>query len=276
MTGSPTNRPLRVLIVDDEELARAALRSLLDRESGVEVVGEANGGESGLVAVRDLSPDLLLLDIQMPRMDGFELVQRLDAPPPLVVFVTAYDDYAIAAFRALALDYLLKPCSAEALRAALDRARRQLEADDLADLGRRLQRLAASTPQLPTDPPPVDAASRSSDGAVRLERIAARKRDRTVVIDVSDVEWIEADDYCVRVHASGAVHVLRRSLKWFGERLDPRRFVRVHRSALVNLAHLREIQHRGADDHVAILTSGAEVPLSRRGRDAMDRALESG
>ncbi|MEO1083757.1 MAG: LytTR family DNA-binding domain-containing protein, partial [Acidobacteriota bacterium] len=107
----------------------------------------------------------------------------------------------------------------------------------------------------------------------RLQRFTARKRNRTVVVEVDDIEWIEADDYCVRVHVAGSTHVIRRSLKWFGERLDAEKFLRVHRSAVLNLAHLIEIRHRGPDDHVAVVSSGCEVPLSRTGRDLLNRAL---
>lgn len=260
--GEPKT-PLRVMVVDDEELARQALIQLLDRDDGVQLAGEFADGESALEATRIEPPDVLLVDIQMPVMDGFELVRRLGPPPPLVIFVTAYDRYAVRAFRALALDYLLKPCSEDDLQNALARARAQLETGQLADIGRRLLQLAAgpiAEVEEPISPEP-------------LRRFTARKRHRTVIVEVDDIEWIEADDYCVRVHVAGATHVIRRSMKWFGERLDAKAFIRVHRSALLNLAHLREIRHRGPDDHVAVVSSGAEVPLSRAGRELLGQAL---
>ncbi|MCG8456135.1 MAG: LytTR family DNA-binding domain-containing protein, partial [Holophagales bacterium] len=263
---------LRVSVVDDEPLARRALLELLRRDPGAEVVGEYADGGAALDGIRANPPDVLLLDIQMPVMDGLEVARRLGAPPPLVVFVTAYDRYAVHAFRSLALDYLLKPCSEKDLRDVLERARRRLESDELAEVGRRILRLAEGT----VDGEEVSAAGRGRDaGPEYLQRFTARKHNRTVMVQVEQIEWIEADDYCVRVHAAGACHVLRRSLKWFGERLDPDQFVRVHRSALINLAHLREIRHRGADDQTAILSSGAEVPLSRAGREAIREALPS-
>ncbi|MEM6453962.1 MAG: LytTR family DNA-binding domain-containing protein [Acidobacteriota bacterium] len=249
---------LRVMVVDDEPLAREALIVLLRRIDDVRVTGTYGDGQRALDAVREDPPDALLVDVQMPVMDGFALVRALGPPPPLVIFVTAFDHYAVRAFESLALDYLLKPCSEEALRRALRRARRRIEADELADVGRRLVRLAAETQP------------------AYLQRFTARKRNRTVLVQVDEIAWIEADDYCVRVHlVDGASHTLRRSLKWFGEQLDPAQFVRVHRSALVNLAHLREIRHPVGDDSVAVLASGAEVPLSRSGREALDAVLPS-
>ncbi|MEM8997384.1 MAG: LytTR family DNA-binding domain-containing protein [Acidobacteriota bacterium] len=262
-SGGVPGGPLRVMVVDDEELARKALIQLLERHGGARLAGEFGDGHAALEAARADPPDVILVDIQMPVMDGFELVRRLGPPPPLVIFVTAYDRYAIRAFRALALDYLLKPCSEADLRGALERARAHLETGELADIGRRLLRLAAGSLDGPGEP----------ESPERLERFTARKRHRTVIVEVGDVEWIEADDYCVKVHLAGATHVIRRSLKWFGERLDPERFLRVHRSAVLNLAHLREIRHRGPDDHVAVVSSGSEVPLSRAGRELLNRAL---
>jgi len=268
VSGAPgITVPLRVMVVDDEELARKALIELLARDDGAEVVGAFGDGKAALEAARREPPDVILVDIRMPVMDGFELVRRLGPPPPLVIFVTAYDRYAIRAFRALALDYLLKPCSEKDLRSALARARERLETDELAEIGRRLLRLAG-TGEAP------DASQGAEEAEPHyLRRFTTRKRHRTVLVEVDDIEWIEADDYCVRVHVADNTHVLRRSLKWFGDRLDPEKFIRVHRSALLNLAHLQEIQHRGVDDHVAILSSGHEVPLSRAGRELLRKAL---
>ncbi|MEM9555269.1 MAG: response regulator [Acidobacteriota bacterium] len=258
---------LRLVIVDDEALARQALRNLLQRDATVRVVGEAADGFSALELIAREQPDLLLVDIQMPAMDGFELVRRLGPEPPLVIFVTAYDQYAVRAFRSWALDYLLKPCSEQDLQNALHRARGRLRSNEMATLGRRMLEAIADGLPSAAEPPSTP------DNPTYLQRFTARKRSRTVLVAVDEIEWIEADDYCVRVHVPGAAHVLRRSLKWFGERLDPALFVRVHRSALINLAHLREIEHRGPDDHVAILVSGTEVPLSRVGRELLREAL---
>lgn len=258
-------RELRVLLVDDEPLALQALRELVKRLDDVRIVAERGDGESALEAIRETRPDVVLLDIQMPRMDGFELLRRLGAaPPPLVIFVTAYDHYAVRAFRALALDYLLKPCSEKDLRQALDRARDQLDSEHLSEIGRRMLRLVSD-----------DSVFGQPEKPEYLRQITARKRKRTVLVDVGEIEWIEADDYCVRIHQrDGEVHVLRRSLKWFGERLDPEQFLRVHRSALINRSYLREILHLAADDHMAVLASGAQVPISRSGREALDRFLD--
>ena len=236
----PNAIPLRVLIADDEPLARAQLRRLL-RDHDVEVVGECAAGESVLREVRHQRPDALLLDIQMPRLDGLELARRLlGDSKPSVVFVTAYDEYAIEAMRANAVDYLLKPIEPAELAAAVGRIRECV------------------------------ARSRAP-----ITRLTLRGRNGITVLDLATVDRIIADGNYVTVYAAGRAHSVRRTLASMEALLDPRRFARVHRSAIVNLATVREVQPWFRGEYVAILTLGAKVRIGASYRDAFFARLET-
>jgi two-component system LytT family response regulator len=238
---------MRTVIVDDEPLAREGLRMMLARHADVEVVGEAGGGRDGLALVERLAPDLLLVDVQMPEIDGLELVARLGlggraARPPAVVFVTAHDEFAIDAFTVHALDYVVKPVDEQRLAVSLDRARAQ----------RRLELLAADR-----DPPVV--------------RLPIRDGDRLHLVPIDEIEWIQAADYYVEVHAGSSVHLHRESLQRLEVMLDDR-FVRIHRSRLVNRRRIRELRREGRRDLVVVLDTGAELPVARSQHAAL-RAL---
>jgi two-component system, LytTR family, response regulator len=220
--------------------------------------------------VEDLHPDVLPLDVQMPELDGFgviaELGDSLDALPP-TIFVTAHDSFAVRAFETHALDYLLKPVGEQRFDAALARLRRELENHKAIELGRRMADLVAT----------VGERGRSASGAAPRRdaprgRLIARLGDRSTVIAVDDIDWIEAQDYCAAVHVGDAVHVIRQSLNALESELDPARFVRVHRGAMVNVARIRELHH-GAGELVVVLHSGARLPVSRRRREALERLL---
>jgi two-component system LytT family response regulator len=243
---------LRVLLVDDEPLARTLLRVLLARDSSVEVVGECSGAEAVAETLRT-RPQIVFLDVQMPDMDGFEVLERLGrARPPAVVFVTAYDQYAVRAFEVHAVDYLLKPVSEERLREALGRAKARAA-------GR--------------------GGSAAEDGLAALLRDRARypsrllvpARGRTVVVEVKGIDWIEATDYYASIHAGGQTHLLRQTMGELERLLDPTRFFRVHRSAIVNLDRVREIQPLFRGDSELLLTTGARVRLSRSRRADFQR-----
>jgi DNA-binding LytR/AlgR family response regulator len=238
------------LIVDDEAPARERLKRLLANLDRVEVVGEAADGIQAVEAIESLRPDLVLLDIQMPGMDGFDVVEAL-ADPPAIIFVTAYDEYAIRAFEIHALDYLLKPFSLKRLAQAVRRAQEALaeEQDLAAQLGPLLESLAA-------------------EGRY-LMRLAVRHRDRIRVVDVDEVDWIGVEDEQVMVHAGEQTYPIRRTLADLQARLDPVRFFRAHRSAIVNLDRIEEIVPWFKGSHILRLTTGAEVALSR----AQARAL---
>ena len=253
--------PLRVVLADDEPLGRLALRQLIARHADLVVVGEAVDGRDAVTIVEDTRPDVLLLDVQMPELDGFGVIAELDAPPP-TIFVTAHDSFAVRAFEAAALDYLLKPVGEQRFDAALARLRQGIADHRAGELGRRMADLLAGVAPLPI-------ALRS---VAPRERLVARLGDRSTVIAVGDIDWIEAQDYCAAVHVGDAVHVIRQSLAALETELDPARFVRVHRGALVHVARIRELHH-GGGDLVVVLASGVRLPVSRRRREALERLL---
>jgi two-component system, LytTR family, response regulator len=253
------SEPLRVLIVDDEPLARAGIRDLVARDPGFEVVGECGDGPSAIDAIRGLAPDLVLLDIQMPEPNGFGVIDAIgpERMPP-VVFVTAFDQFALRAFDVHALDYLLKPFDDERFQAALDRVKHR-SADQLNEVSRRLVALLAEQSSQP--------------GTGRLERVVVKKPHHTVLVPIEAIDWVEAADYCVKIHAQGQVHVIRESMQRMEERLDPARFFRAHRSGIVNLDRLKEIQPTPQGEHVLILLGGARIRLSRARRAALEERL---
>lgn len=255
MSSSPR---LRVLVVDDEPLARDNVRLLLAQDAEVEVVGEAGSGPEALEALRALAPDLLLLDVQMPELNGFDVLERMPAGRvPEVIFTTAYDRYALKAFEAHALDYLLKPFSDERFHVALRRAKAQLRLRAVDVLSERLRALLTPVPELP-------AATSSTPYATRL---AIKDVGRVVFLDVEEVDWVEAADYYVDIHAGGKSYLHRETMQHLEARLDPERFMRIHRSAMVNRRRIRELRHEGRRDLVVVLACGAELKVARSYRE---------
>jgi two-component system LytT family response regulator len=255
MSAPPT--PLRALIVDDEPLARELLRAMLQVHDDVEVIGECGSGTAAVEAVRAEKPDLLFLDVQMPGLDGFEVLRELAPAIPQVVFVTAYDQYALRAFEVHALDYLLKPFDEERLERAVQRARAHLrrppEDGDRRQILRMLDELR---------------------GARRWrERLVIRVGERAFLQPVAEVDWLEADGKYVKVHVGPKAHVIRETMTQLAEALDPGRFLRISRSAIVNVDRIREIQPWFRGDYVVILRNGAEVTSTRGYRDALKALL---
>ncbi len=247
---------IRTLIVDDEPLGRERIRSLLAHEADVEIVGESEDGESALEAIQRLHPDLVFLDIQMPGLDGFGVLRGLTPPIPLVIFVTAYDQHAIKAFEAHALDYLLKPAKPARLKDAVQRARSQLQLTrtPATELPRQLLDLLASRdPERPT-----------------LSRLPVRTNDRTTFVRVGSVDWIEAAGNYVILHVGKENHILRDSLAALEDQL-PRNFLRISRSTIVNLDRVRELQSMAAGEHIVILLDGRQLPMTRGVREVEDR-----
>jgi DNA-binding LytR/AlgR family response regulator len=246
--------PLRTLIVDDEIPARERLKRLLADLEGVELIGEAEDGAQAVETIEREKPDLVLLDIQMPGLDGFGVIEALE-DPPAVIFVTAYDEYAIRAFEVNALDYLLKPFSRGRLEKAIHRARESLaeERDPAAQLGPLLESLAAQ--------------------GRYLIRLAVRDRDRIRVLDVDKVDWIGVQDERIMVYVGDQAYLIRRTLSELEARLDPAHFFRAHRSAIVNLDRVKEIIPWFKGSHKLRLTTGAEVDLSRTQARALRRIL---
>jgi two-component system LytT family response regulator len=260
---------LRALIVDDEPLARARLRRILSGEPDLEVVGESASGRAALRVLRARSVDLLLLDVQMPAMDGFAVVNALGRDHlPAVIFVTAYDQYAIRAFEIHAVDYLVKPPRAERVREAVDRARARIAAgstpaDRLMPL---LESIRAGQDELRQRLPPA---------ASWLERVAIDIGPRTFLLRAADVDWIEAADNYVRFHAGGRTYPYRVTLSRLEAQLDPARFARVHRSAIVNIDRIKELTRHAPGDGTLLLQDGTKLRLSRTYR-ANFKALTEG
>jgi DNA-binding LytR/AlgR family response regulator len=236
--------------VDDEAPARERLKRLLATVEGLDVIGEAGNGVQAVEMIEALSPELVLLDIEMPGLDGFGVVEAL-ADPPAIIFVTAYDQYAIRAFEVHAVDYLLKPFSRERLEQAIYRAREALTGEQ--DLGTLLGPLLESL---------------AAQGRY-LTRLAVHDRDRIRVLDASEVDWIGIKEGQVMLHVADATYPIRRTLAELEARLDPACFFRAHRSAIVNLDRVQEIIPWFKGGHILRLTTGAEVDLSR----AQARAL---
>jgi two-component system LytT family response regulator len=244
--------PLRALIVDDEPLARTLVRVLLERDAEVTVCGECSGVDAAAEAARS-RPDILFLDVQMPEVDGFDLLAQMGVDkPPVVVFVTAYDQYAVRAFEVHALDYLLKPIDDARFAQALTRAKAQARSRREGAVDRRLGALLA-------------------DHARHARRFLVRTREKTVVVDAGQIDWIEAADYYATLHAGGRAHLLRETLTELAQRLDPARFVRVHRSAIVNLERVVEIHPLFRGDSELVLRDGTRVRLSRTRRREFHR-----
>lgn len=250
---------LRVLVVDDEPIARRGLRRLLGEEPGVEVVGECGDGASAITAIATLAPDLVFLDVQMPELDGFAVIEAVGGQRmPAVVFVTAFDQHAVRAFDAQALDYVLKPVDPERFRRALQRARAHLARPD-DDFMRR-----------------VSDALRSIDRRELRDyptRLAIRSEGRVRLVDVDEVDRILAAGNYAEIHAGGKRHLLRETMASLESRLDPQRFVRISRAAIVSLGQVREVQPLFNGDFVVLLKGGAQVNGSRRYRAALDALL---
>jgi two-component system LytT family response regulator len=225
--------PLRAVIVDDEELARAYLRELIAAYADIEIVAECANGFEAVKAVNELAPDLLFLDVQMPKLDGFEVLELIDRDPALI-FVTAYDQYAMRAFDAQAMDYLLKPFSAERFARALERAR-----------GRTGKRPAPAPRQ--------------------VDRIVVRDGAKIHVIPLDKLDYVEAQDDYVALHAEGKSYLKQQPIGELEMALDAARFVRIHRSAIVNLERVARIEPYAKDSRVAVLADGTRLPVSRSG-----------
>jgi two-component system, LytTR family, response regulator len=237
---------MRALIVDDEPLARALLAEQLAEAGGVELAGEASNGFEAVKRCEELAPDLVFLDIQMPKLSGFEVLELLGDSAPAVIFVTAYDEYALRAFAVHAVDYLLKPVEPERLAAALERARRRLAE-------------AAGGP----DAVRLAAAARPPGRA--LERVLVREEGRIHVLPAERIDYVEArDDYLLFV--SGAQRLKKQqTMAELEVQLDPGRFVRIHRSYLLNIERLARLESYGKDSWLAFLADGSRLPVSRRG-----------
>lgn len=247
--ASRVARPLRVLIVDDEPLARRGLRVRLERMSDIEVLAECANGEAAIAAIEDSAPDVVLLDVQMPELDGFDVVDAVGVTcMPVTIFVTAYDTHAIRAFEAHALDYLLKPLDDVRFAHAIERAR-------------------AAVAHKHANPLP--AATETSPVIVARQRVVLRERGRVLVLDHGDIEWVEAEGDYVRLHVGTRSYLFRHTMAAMEERLDAAAFARIHRSTIVNVAGVREVRTRGDRDWTVVLRDGTKHKMSRVYRDRL-------
>jgi two-component system LytT family response regulator len=252
---------IRTLVVDDEPIARERVLSFLQQEDDVEVVGECGDGAQAVAAIQHQVPDLVFLDVQMPGVDGFGVIEAIGAEKmPTVVFVTAYDEYALRAFEVHALDYLLKPFGRDRFRQTLTHARAHLERRRAGDLGRRLLALVNDIkPEAP-----------------KLDRLIVKSGGRVFFLRTGDLDWIEAAGNYVRLHLGEESHLFRETMNRMEARLDPKRFVRIHRSRIVNTERIKELQPWFNGEYVVVLRDGARLPLSRGYRDKLQEQLGKG
>jgi two-component system, LytTR family, response regulator len=243
--GLLPSAPARVLIVEDEEHARRYLRELLEGEPQIEVVGESSNGVDGVRQIRELSPDIVFVDVQMPGLDGFGMIEQIDGTrPPLFIFVTGYGEYAVKAFEVEAVDYLRKPFDKERLSLSVERAVRRLNS----------------------------AVSSSGEGQW-LSRLSIKDDERILFVPVEQIVWIEAANKYVVIHTPDGTHIARQTIQGLEEKLNPREFVRTHRSALVRKAAVRGMHPLFHGDYIIRLANGDEAPLSRSFRESFFREM---
>jgi len=250
---------IRTLIADDERLARDKLRILLDSEAGVEVVAECRNARETVTALREFKPDLLLLDIQMPDADGFQVLREIPTDEmPIVIFTTAYGQYGVKAFEAQALDYLMKPFDQERLHKALERVRKGLmKTHDNGLTDHLVELLSGSRARQPE------------------RNLALKTRGRIVFLDPDEIDWIEAAANYVKVIAGKESYLLREGIGQVSNRLDPNRFVRIHRSTIVNVRRIKELQPCENGEYIAVLRSGKELSCGRSYRAQLEKLFES-
>ena len=258
---------LRVLIADDEVLARKRLEDLLSTEEDVEVVASVDDGSAAVDAIRDLHPDLVFLDVQMPGLSGVEVVDEVGAENmPITIFVTAYDQYLLRAFELEALDYLLKPFDDERFEHAFSRARRMVRLQEAHQLTERLRALLRKSTESEDDRTP-----QATNGW--LERVAVESRGQVHVIPVDRIAYITSSGPYAELHVGEKTYLIREKMQTLEERLDPRRFFRIHRSSIVRLADVEAILNRGGGDYAVRLTSGEKLSLSRNRREELEQRL---
>ena len=252
-------KKIRTLIVDDEPLARERIRALLTEQPDVEVVGEARDGEEAVQAILAHEPDLVFLDIQMPKMDGFEVIRTVGADNmPLVVFVTAYDQHALKAFDVRALDYLLKPFDRERFAESIGRVRQAIARSGSDEIGRRLLELVREL---------------RPGGVPRSDRLVIKSAGRLFFLRTDEIDWVEAAGNYVKLHVGGDEHLLRETMNGIEQKLDPDTFFRIHRSRIVNMERIKELQPWFNGEYVVILRNGTKLTLSRGYREKLQERL---
>ena len=256
---------IRTIIVDDEPLARDGIRLLISPDSQFEIIGECSNGKEAIAAIKKLRPDLVFLDVQMPEVDGFGVLKSIrEEDLPLVVFVTAFDKFAIDAFEAHALDYVLKPVNPVRFATTITRIKKRLSEKEVAQISHRLVEL------LNTDLSSVAALSMRSSF---LNRISLKTGDKLHFVDVVEIDWIEAEDYYAKLHVGKQTHLIRETLAHLEKQLDPTKFVRIHRSTIVNIARVKELKAHFRGEYFVILENGTKLKSSRTYHEAVARIL---
>ena len=247
---------IRVLLIDDEILARDLLKSYLSNDNRIEVVGECNNGFEGILAIQELKPDLVFLDIQMPKITGFELLELL-TDPPVIIFSTAYEEFAIRAFEANAVDYLLKPYPLERVQVAVEKALIRLQSGR----GTREE---------------LDNLSQTHDeNSGLLSRIVVKSGSKIRIIPVDTIEYLESEDDFVMIYCKEGHFLKQKTMKYFEGHLDPKKFIRIHRSCIVNTAQLAEIQQYGKESWMLLTKQGAKLKISKSGYLTLRQFLAS-
>jgi len=258
---------IRTLIVDDEPLARRNLRVLLEKDPQIEIVEECRNGREAVKAINTLSPDLIFLDIQMPEMDGFDVLAHV-GPEHIqaIIFVTAFDQYALKAFDVHALDYLLKPFDDERFGHALRRAKAQIEAHEINRLSKRLLALLEER----------ESEQKVTKREKYLTRLMIKDSGRMTLLKVNDIDFIEADGNYAKLHVGRATQLLREKMNDLESRLDPAKFVRIHRSIIVNLDRIKEMHPHFNGDYIVVLQDGKQLRMSRTRREHLEARLKPG
>ncbi len=251
--------PIRAVIVDDEELARRVLREFLAADPDIELVAECANGFDAVKVIGESAPDLVFLDVQMPKLDGFEVLELIGRQPA-VIFVTAYDQYAMKAFDAHAVDYLLKPFSRDRFQTAIDRARQRVRTSEAAAPG----------------PEPAELAAAARGPEQFAYRIVVKDGTKVTIIPVDKLDYIEAQDDYVELHSQKKSYLKQQTISSLESTLNPKQFVRIHRSAIVNIERVNRIEPYSKDSRVAILTDGTQLPVSRSGYARLTALLEGG
>lgn len=268
-----TRTGIRALIVDDEPAARDAIRSLLAGDADIRIVGECADGRTALRAIASTAPELLFLDVQMPEMDGFTMLRQVDpARLPVVVFVTAFDQYALRAFDVHATDYLLKPFDDERFREAVARAKHSVRAGQIGRLSEELRALLDGVAPAGTGAN-ASPAPLPGPGGPYLKRLVIKSGGRVTLLNVRDIDWIEAEGDYVKIHVGKAWHLLRETMKRLEAQFDPARFVRIHRSTIVNVERIKELQPYFRGEYVVILQDGKSLKLSRGYKEHLETVL---
>lgn len=253
-------KKIRTIIVDDEDLARQVMREFISNHSEVEIIAECANGFEAVKSVMEMKPDLLFLDVQMPKLDGFEVLELI-GNETAVIFVTAYDSYAIKAFGVHAVDYLLKPYGADRFAGALARAKERLTGKGV----------GKTAPELPL---PADLSASARAPLQHLDRIAVRDGTKVFIIPVAKLDYVEAQDDYLALASEGKKHLKQQTISSLEQALDPSRFLRVHRSYIVNIERVVRVEPYAKDSHIAVLSNGSQIPVSRSGYARLKALLD--